>query len=292
MTLVKIGKAAISLSAAATIALLAMNAGSQKAHAQQQQDTDQYLATIGMQLVPSFNNTAGKDLTLVGLGSFIVHAQADCNGCHGTDPAQEFLPTNNPYWLGQSKNPLFPVANTAPVKFNQTTYLSGGQNFGPVGPGVVKDPKSPLYAGPGLGPNIFTRNLTPDYTGLPAGGMDLASFMAVFKTGHDFDSLHPGCGTVETNLGTFVTHDDNCYSAPVNGDVLQVMPWPNFRNFTDYQLTAIWTYLSTVPCNAHNDDLGKALPWLQNSCTAPGTGTKSVQAASGVKIEPRNHLPR
>jgi hypothetical protein len=35
---------------------------------------------------------------------------------------------------------------------------------------------------------------------------------------------------------------------------------------TDRQLEAIYTYLSTVPCNAHNDPLGTAYPWLKNAC--------------------------
>ena len=61
-------------------------------------------------------------------------------------------------------------------------------------------------------------------------------------------------------------YEDNCYSAPVDGSLLQVMPWTKFQNMTDYQLTAIWTYLSTVPCNAHDDDLGTTFPWLKNKC--------------------------
>ena len=52
----------------------------------------------------------------------------------------------------------------------------------------------------------------------------------------------------------------------VNGAVLQVMPWPLYQNMTDRQLTAIWTYLSTVPCNAHNDAVGDMYPWLKNAC--------------------------
>ena len=65
----------------------------------------------------------------------------------------------------------------SPPLLNQNYYVNGGQNFGPVGPGFVSDPSSPLFAGPGAGPNIITRNLTPDYTGNPAGGMDLPTFM-------------------------------------------------------------------------------------------------------------------
>src|ERR1019366_10642935 len=73
MTFVRISKTAVTVSAAAAIAFLTMNIGPTKAHAQQQQDSDQYLASLGLQIAPCFINTAGKDITLVGLGSFIVN---------------------------------------------------------------------------------------------------------------------------------------------------------------------------------------------------------------------------
>jgi hypothetical protein len=44
------------------------------------------------------------------------------------------------------------------------------------------------------------------------------------------------------------------------------MPWPLYRHMTDRQLTAIWTYLSAVPCNAHDDAVGDMYPWLKNVC--------------------------
>jgi hypothetical protein len=251
----RIVRGAVAASAAAILTLAGMHLGSPKVHAADNQDSDKLLAAIGLSLAPSFINMAGKDLALVGLGSFIVHAPADCNGCHGSDAANEFLPTNNPFFL-------LP-ANTPPI-YNQATYLNGGQNFGPVGPGIVKDPNSPWYGGPGAGPVIITRNLTPDFTGNPEGGNDLNTFIAIMRTGHDFDSTHPNCSATVT---------DNCYMAPVNGSVLQVMPWPRFQNMTDYQLTAIWTYLSTVPCNPHDDDLGDMYPGLKNVCG----GTPSVR---------------
>ena len=222
---------------------------SPKARAQEKADSEQSQIAIGWRIAPSFINAQGKDHALVGLGSFIVNGQADCSGCHGSDPANAYLPTNNPYFLSPP--------NMGPRAYNQAYYLNGGQNFGPVGPGIVKDMTSPLYAGPGLGPNIITRNLTPDHTGNPAGGVDLATFMTIMRTGHDFDELHLNCSNTVT---------DNCYQFPVNGAVLQVMPWPLHQNMTDRQLKAIWTYLSTVPCNAHNDDLGDKFPWLKNDC--------------------------
>jgi hypothetical protein len=253
MAFERIVRAAVAVSAAGIVVLFGMMlASSKRAHADNS-DTDQNLAAIGMSIAPSFINTTGKDPTLVGLGSFLVNGLADCNGCHGSDPANEYLPTNNPYFLQATKFFVPP----AQAQFNQATYLNGGQNFGPVGPGIVSDPNSPLFAAPGLGPNIISRNLTPDKTGLPEGGTDLTTFMTIMQAGHDFDKLHLNCGG---------SVQDNCYMAPVDGSLLQVMPWTKFRNMTTYQLMAIWTYLSTVPCNAHNDDLGKQFPGLQNTC--------------------------
>jgi hypothetical protein len=240
-------RAALAASAAGILAIAVMHARSVNAHANEQ-ESDNDLAEIGLKIAPDFLNMAGKDPKLVGLGSFIVNAQADCNGCHGSNPANEYLPTNNPY---------FRKPNNKPAKYDQATYMSGGQNFGPVGPGIVQDPNSPLFGGPGLGPNIITRNLTPDHTGNPEGGNDLRTFIKIIRTGHDFDQLHPNCGGNVT---------DNCYLAPVDGRLLQVMPWPLYRHMTDHQLEAIWTYLSTIPCNAHNDTLGDTYPWLKNVC--------------------------
>ena len=248
MTFKRIVQVTLVLSVAATLTLVGRKLSSKPVHADDESDSEAVQVAIGLRIAPSFINMEGKDPNLVGLGSFIVNAQADCNGCHGSDPANEYLPTNNPFFL---------KPNNHPVKFNQATYLNGGQNFGPAGPGIVQDVTSPLYGGPGLGPNTISRNLTPDHTGLPEGGRDLETFIKIIRTGHDFDQLHPTCGGSVT---------DNCYSAPVDGSLLQIMPWPKFRHMTDHQLEAIWTYLSTVPCNAHNDALGDQFPWLKNAC--------------------------
>ncbi len=250
MALIEIKKAAVAAGAAGIIIFAGLHMRVQAADKGQGQgqDNDQKLAQIGLSIMPDFVKMQGKDPTLLGLGSFIVNAQADCNGCHGSDPVNEFLPTNNPF--------LRPPLNGS-MKFNQATYLNGGQNFGSVGPGIVLDVNNPVYAGPGNGPLIITRHRTPDHTGNPEGGNDLAKFMTILRTGHDFDALHPNCGGPVTDV---------CYNFPINGDVLLIMPWDKFQNMTDYQLTAIWTYLSTVPCNAHNDALGMKFPWLQNVC--------------------------
>lgn len=244
--------AIVAVSTAGLITFGGVQLVSPRAHAQDNAMSEQSQIVIGWRIAPKFINAQGKDPALVGLGSFIVNGQADCNGCHTSDPVNEYLPGGNPYLLAPPNGPY-----TGPRQYNPATYLAGGQNFGPVGPGIVKDPNSPLFGAPGLGPNIITRNLTPDHTGNPEGGNDLATFMNIIRTGHDPDALHLNCSSTVT---------DNCYLPPVNGAVLQVMPWPVHQNMTDRQLKAIWTYLSTVPCNAHNDALGNAYPWLKNNC--------------------------
>jgi hypothetical protein len=252
MTFKRIVLAALACSAAAMISLVGIKLGSTQVHAADDEtEGEAGQVAIGLRIAPSFLNTEGKDLELIGLGSFIINAQADCNGCHGSDPANEYSVPGNPYFL----EPL-----NSPATYNQATYLNGGQNFGAVGPGVVQDPNSPLFVKAGLGPAIISRNLTPDYTGNPEGGNDLRQFIKIMRTGHDFDKLHLNCTNVIT---------DNCYSFPVDGSLLQVMPWPLYRHMTHHQLEAIWTYLSTVPCNAHNDTLGNTFPWLKNVCTQP-----------------------
>jgi hypothetical protein len=75
-----------------------------------------------------------------------------------------------------------------------------------------------LAGGRAFGP-VCSRNITPDTTGKPAG-MDLPTFLTVLRTGTDVD--HPG-------------------------QLLQVMPWPNYQNMTDDDLTAIYAYLSAIP---------------------------------------------
>ena len=60
-------------------------------------------------------NFAGKDLTLVGLGSYLVNSTG-CNDCH-THP--NWVPGGNPY-MGQ------------PEQINTDQYLTGGRLFGTV----------------------------------------------------------------------------------------------------------------------------------------------------------------
>ena len=51
----------------------------------------------GIDIAPVPLNLAGKDRALVGLGSYLVNAAADCNGCHSAGPQTQFVPGGNPF---------------------------------------------------------------------------------------------------------------------------------------------------------------------------------------------------
>jgi hypothetical protein len=193
-------------------------------------DGDSDVAKIrrGFQIAPVPLNLKGKDWALVGFGSYLVNAVADCNGCHSAGPATEYAPGANPYFKG---NP--------PTVVNQATYLGGGRNFGALIPGT---------------PAIVSRNLTPDRSGRPVGGITFDEFLHILRTGEDRDHLHPNCSADITT---------NCFPAqqPFNGDLLQVMPWPELQHLTQHEIRAIYEYLGAIPCIAgpsspsvlHND---------------------------------------
>jgi hypothetical protein len=113
---------------------------------------------VGYNIAPVKLNLKGLDPALVGIGSYIVNAQADCNGCH----------TSPDYGPEYSQDPTF-VGAKAPGVVNPAAYLGGGTYFATF---------------PG-GANIFSRNLTPDITGKPEGGHTLEEFMNIMRTGHD-----------------------------------------------------------------------------------------------------------
>ena len=183
----------------------------------------------GFAIAPVPLNLAGKDRALVGLGSYIVNAQADCNGCHfAGPPIPEFAPGADPY---QGQNP---------AKVNPDGYLGGGLPL-------------PVFLPNGQPVGVvFSRNLTPDKTERPEGGHTFPEFLQIIRTGVDMDHLHPTCSATITT---------NCLPPPLDGSLLQVMPWPIYKNMTDRDLRAIYEYLSAIPCVAgppapnprHND---------------------------------------
>jgi len=196
-------------------------------------------------------NLAGKDPNLVGLGSYLVNAVGDCNGCHSSgSPTSLFI---YPY-LGNSIPPAPPFAGGNPY-FNQrekldlSVYLNGGTNFGTVG--------TPTGPNGYTGPAIITRNLTPDYTGKAEGGHSLAEFMDIIKNGKDYDHVHPNCTadqiTEINNGGTPIciptgVIDDTGFNNIPDGKLLQIMPWVTFSHMTDNDIQAMYEYLSSIPC--------------------------------------------
>lgn len=239
-------------------------------------DDEEQLIHIGYEIAPVPLNLAGKSLEqrrLVGLGSFIVNAQADCNGCHtaGGPPNFNYANNGNPYFLNQ------PLG----IKTDPTTYLAGGTPFGQavpsstsVGgfpPGSIPSsyppsgyPIDPTTGFPYAGPVIISRNLTPDKNGRPEGGHTLAEFKEILRTGKDFDNIHPTCQSdTDPNIALGV-----CVPPPVDGSKLQVMPWPVFHNMTDHQIEAIYEYLSTIPCidNSFSPAPAGAPNELRNDC--------------------------
>ena len=114
----------------------------------------------GFEMAPVHLDLHGKDRALVGLGSYLVNAVGDCNGCH-SGPSGQFAPGGDPF-QGQ------------PKRINQAAYLSGG---------------TPLF-----GPFFIPRNLTPDKTGRAEGGGSFEEFKGILRTGVDPDHAHPQFG--------------------------------------------------------------------------------------------------
>jgi|SRR5579863_1127332 len=193
------------------------------ARAQGNSGDDESKIQQGFAIAPVPLNLAGKNRALVGMGSYLVNAVGDCNGCHSAGPATQFInplgntPGGNPYLLP----PLF----SGKTQIDPSHYLGGGYDYGPF---------------PAQGPfaHIVSRNLTPDKFGLPKGHT-FSDFVTILRTGKDFDYAHPNCGAIP---------DGQCIPFPFNGAGLQIMPWPTFHNMTDQDLLAIYTYLTAIPC--------------------------------------------
>jgi hypothetical protein len=87
----------------------------------------------------------------------------------------------------------------------------------------------------------FTPAICAGQTGPPEGGLTYEQFVEIMGRGTDFDPIHPNC----TAPGT----PTDCFEPQFNGDLLQVMRWPSFRNMTDHELRAIYEYLKAISCN-------------------------------------------
>jgi hypothetical protein len=121
----------------------------------------------GFQIAPVRLNLRGKDLALVGLGSYIVNGEGGCNDCHTAPP---FAAGGDPF-LGE------------PKRVNAARYLAGGVPFGPPG-----DPNTPV-----------SRNLTPRANGLPAG-LTWPEFRRTMRTGADLKQRAPFVPSADNDL--------------------------------------------------------------------------------------------
>ncbi len=74
-----------------------------------------------------------------------------------------------------------------------------------------------LAGGRPFGPNLISPNITPDASGNPAG-LSYEDFEHLLRTGREAD-----------------------------GSILQVMPWPIYKNMTDRDLRATYEYLRAIP---------------------------------------------
>jgi hypothetical protein len=222
----------------------------------------------GFDIAPVHLNLEGKNRNLVGLGSYLVNAVGDCNGCHtsGGPPNFNYAAGGNPYF-GQ------------PQKVDPTTYLAGGTDFFSALPPGFYDPGFGNY----LGPDIISRNLTPDKNGRPEGGHTLSEFKKIMRTGIDFDQIHPTCTTVSPTPTPM-----NCLPPPNDGSVLQIMPWPTFHNMTDHELDAIYEYLSAIPCidNTSSPPPAGAPNELRNDCGDPKPGSQNAPSAAKRRPKP------
>jgi len=216
--------------------LITSSRGSAKNDNNAEQD-EKMKIEIGFKVNPVTLNTAGKDHDLLYLGSYIVNVTGDCNGCHSNGPSTEFL--GNPALFAPPSHTAHQIK-----KVNPATFLGGGRDFG-----AFPAPTSPLH--------IYSRNLTPDVTGMAEGGHSYSDFVQIMRTGIDFDGVHPTCPTT--------TQTASCVPYPFDGSLLQIMRWPSFQDMTDRDLKAIYEYLSAVPCI---DTVVAGQPQLRNTCPA------------------------
>jgi hypothetical protein len=154
-------RAVLSTLLLAGLALGVMLMGAPRGRAGNDEENDEAKIKRGFEIAPVHLNLRGKNRELVGLGSYIVNAVADCNGCHNAplSPSSPYAPGGDPY-QGEKK------------QVEEAGYLAGGTSFGP----------------------FVSRNLTPDKTGRPEGGATYKEFHAIMRTGIDPDHAHPGFG--------------------------------------------------------------------------------------------------
>jgi len=147
-------------------------------------------------IAPVKLNLSGKDPDLVGLGSF------DRQRAGGL---QTDVTNREPHGVGirnhqhqQQSVSLIPEQTS--MESSGPILLAAVRTLGRQGRNQHGAYDSAVF-GPGLGPNIITRNLTPDPHRSSRRRPYLAQFLTIIQTGHDYDKLHLNCGgSVATQL--------------------------------------------------------------------------------------------
>ena len=108
---------------------------------------------MGLSMSPVPLNLRGLNQALVGRGSYLVNAVAECTRCHTV--GSRYLAGGNPF---AGEQPLI----------NAVNFLGGNRSIG----------------------GGLSRNLTPDAAGLP-GGLTLEQFILTMRSGIDLKGLAP-----------------------------------------------------------------------------------------------------
>ena len=87
--------AGVIMAFTATI-LAGMMTNSKRVSARDNDQTEESKIQRGFDIAPVPLNLHGKNRALVGLGSYIVNAVGDCNGCHSAGPITEFAKRRQP----------------------------------------------------------------------------------------------------------------------------------------------------------------------------------------------------
>ena len=111
-----------------------------------------------------------------------------------------------------------------PKHVNPATYLGGGYDFGPADPEVRHHHLAQSHSD-----SVQSRSaVTPS-----------SNSCTPYEPASTRIHLHPTC-TGAPNA--------SCVPPPFDGDLLQIMPWPDFQDFTEHDLRAIYEYLKAIPC--------------------------------------------
>jgi cytochrome c553 len=135
---------------------------------------------IGFAIAPVKLDLRGKNPARVGMGSYLVNAQAACADCHS---CPTYTPGHNPFPP--------PAGANGDGQLNPLNYLAGGVPF------TLPPPTG----------TIRSANLTPDASGKPAG-LTFDQFLNAIRTGADPDDPHQRLTVMPWAVYRFMTDQD------------------------------------------------------------------------------------